>query len=64
MDSIVNDIKAWYFGYFTEIIQEEERFVFEHSDRVDRGNDLWRFPIVEDVCEVDISYKSCQSTKI
>ena len=49
MDSIVNDIKAWYFGYFTEIIQEEERFVFEHSERVDRGNGLWRFFIEEDI---------------
>ena len=49
MDSIVNDIKAWYFGYFTEIIQEEERFVIEHSHRVDIGNGLWRFLIEEDI---------------
>ena len=49
MDSIVNYIKVWYFGYFIEIIQEEERFVFEHSERVDRGNGLWRFLIEEDI---------------
>ena len=51
---LVEDTKMWHLGYITEIKDNSEKIIVEHLERVGQGNDIWRFPKKDDICEVDI----------
>ena len=49
----VNGQKEWFVGYVIGV--NEGVLTVEHLERVGQGNREWRYPVKEDICEVDAS---------
>ena len=47
----VNGQKKWFVGYV--IYVNEGLCTIEHLERVGHGNGEWKYPLKEDICEVD-----------